>query len=385
MMDLGEIDQSVGAGVEEVGRLADRHRLPRQVFGLVDATLPGHDLRPDSSPDDLREKVISGGELLADLGEGARRRRRAPARRRASREVRGRRRAERPVAHSPRAPGSPREGAFRRRRDRRPGTRRCRRCPKAEEYRVCPSSSKIALAVGEELSRGLEASRPSRGAPRETGASTPPSSDSPPTSARISSQRRIAFRHRGRPEEERRSRPSVRISLRSSSSPARRACSAACSHASAAAAARAAFQCSSASSRRALQRPCSSSIALEDRERRVSTARAASSVAAVRDAQELQELLLHQRVRVRAFVVGCSGELSGLGEDALRVRIVLWPRVDQRRAELGEQERCASARRRRAAPSLARADRSRQEDRCAQGRGARRTRAAAERARRGVA
>ena len=39
-MDLGEIDESVGAGVEEVGGLADRHSLLREVFGLVDATLP---------------------------------------------------------------------------------------------------------------------------------------------------------------------------------------------------------------------------------------------------------------------------------------------------------------------------------------------------------
>ena len=68
-VDVVEIDESVGSGIEEVGRLADGHRLPCEAFGLVEATLPRHDLRPHSSPDDLREEVVPGGELLADLRE----------------------------------------------------------------------------------------------------------------------------------------------------------------------------------------------------------------------------------------------------------------------------------------------------------------------------
>ena len=43
-MDVGEIDESVGAGVQEVGRLTDCHRLLRKVLGLVVATLSRDDL-----------------------------------------------------------------------------------------------------------------------------------------------------------------------------------------------------------------------------------------------------------------------------------------------------------------------------------------------------
>ena len=95
---VGEIDESVGAGVEEVGRLADRHRLLREVLGLVVATLPCDDLRPHSSPDDLREEVVPGGELLADLRErsGVLV---APLRVERLGEIRSRGRAECPVAH----------------------------------------------------------------------------------------------------------------------------------------------------------------------------------------------------------------------------------------------------------------------------------------------
>ena len=62
------------------------------------ATLPCNDLRPHSSPDDLREEVVLGGELLADLRE-----RRgvlvAPLRVEHLGEMRSRGRAEGPVAH----------------------------------------------------------------------------------------------------------------------------------------------------------------------------------------------------------------------------------------------------------------------------------------------
>ena len=52
----------------------------------------------------------------------------------------------------------------------------------------------------------------------------------------------------------------------------------------------------------------------------------------IRNAQELQELLLHERVRIGALVVGGTGELSGFCKDSLRVQQPA--RFDQRLAEL---------------------------------------------------
>ena len=176
MMDLREIDQSVGAGVEEVGRRADRHRLPRQVFGLVDATLPGDDLRPDSSPDDLREKVISGGELLADLGEAlgivV-----ASLRVDRLREVRGRRRTERPVAHFLQRQVTRAQAPFG------GGEIAGQELDDAVDVRNrgvarLPELFEDRIGVGEELSARSRTGRPWREALRGTGASTPPSSDS---------------------------------------------------------------------------------------------------------------------------------------------------------------------------------------------------------------
>ena len=61
--------------------------------------------------------------------------------------------------------------------------------------------------------------------------------------------------------------------------------------------------------------------------------------AAVRDAQELQELLLDHCMRVGTIVLGRSGELSRLLEDGLC--IVQSARLDQRSPQLREK-RCTS-------------------------------------------
>ena len=71
---------------------------PCEAFGLVEATLPRHDLRPHSSPDHLREEVVPGGELLADLREWSGILV-APLRVQRLGEMRSRGRPECPVAH----------------------------------------------------------------------------------------------------------------------------------------------------------------------------------------------------------------------------------------------------------------------------------------------
>ena len=174
----------------------------------------------------------------------------------------------------------------------------------------------------------------------------------------------------------------VRISARACSSPARLAWAAARSHASAAAAARASFQCSHASSLRALQRPCWSS-------QRSKTGTTVSHRArgllgcSLRDAQELQELLLDERVRVGALVAGGTRLALRFGEDVAPLPQPAG--LDERRAEL----RRAAALRLGSSTSeqlrLARAGRSPREGRCARAPGARPTRAARERARRALA
>src|SRR5262249_39507761 len=69
VLDLGEVNENAGVCVEEVGRPAQRHRLLRKRFGLLDEASPGHDPGAYASPDDLREHVVARRQFLADLGE----------------------------------------------------------------------------------------------------------------------------------------------------------------------------------------------------------------------------------------------------------------------------------------------------------------------------